>query len=79
MGEKENKNAIRDEIEGYIAFSGWRMGDVAKRLSASKSKVALQNLSNKLTKEIIRYSKVKRIADMLGYEIKWEKSKVILI
>ena len=73
MREKENKHVIRDEIKGYIAFSGWQMREVANRLSDRKSKVALQNLSNKLTKETIRYSEVKKIADILGYEIKWEK------
>ena len=73
MREKENKHVIRDEIKGYIAFSGWQLGEVANRLSDRKSKVALQNLSNKLTKETIRYSEVKKIADILGYEIKWEK------
>ena len=73
MRKKENKNIIRDEIKGYIAFSGWQMGEVANRLSDRKSKVALQNLSNKLTKETIRYSEVKKIAEILGYEIKWEK------
>ena len=35
--------------------------------------IQIYNLSNKLTKETIRYSEVKRIADILGYEIKWEK------
>ena len=73
MGKKENKHVIRDEIKGYIVLSGWQMGEVANRLSDRKSKVALQNLSNKLTKETIRYSEVKKIADILGYEIKWEK------
>ena len=73
MRKKENKNIIRDEIKGYIAFSGWQMGEVANRLSDRKSKVALQNLSNKLTKETIIYSEVKKIAEILGYEIKWEK------
>ena len=27
MGKKENKHVIRDEIKGYIAFSGWQMGE----------------------------------------------------
>ena len=70
---KEKEQTIKDEIKGYITFSGWQMGEVANRLSDRKSKVALQNLSNKLTKETIRYSEVKKIANILGYEIKWEK------
>nr|DAP30359.1 MAG TPA: HipB, HipA/DNA Complex, multidrug tolerance, autorepression, promoter.77A [Bacteriophage sp.] len=73
MKEIEKRHEIRDEIKGYITFSGWQMGEVARRLSDRKSKVALQNLSNKLTNETIRYSEVKKIADILGYEIKWEK------
>ena len=70
MGEKENKHVIRDEIKGYIAFSGWQMGEVANRLSDRKSKVALQNLSNKLTKETIRYSEVKKNRRYFGL---WNK------
>ena len=58
MKEKENKHLIKDEIKGYIAFSGWQMGEVANRLSDRKSKVALQNLSNKLTKENCRYFRI---------------------
>lgn len=70
---KEKEQNIKNEIKGYITFSGWQMGEVANRLSERKSKVALQNLSNKLTKETIRYSEVKKIADILGYEIEWKK------
>lgn len=73
MSKNENRHTIKDEIKGYITFSGWQMGEVANMLSDRKSKVALQNLSNKLTKETIKYSEVKKIADILGYEIKWEK------
>ena len=40
--------------------SRWKMEEVANRLSERKSKVALQNLSNKLTKGTIKYSEVKK-------------------
>lgn len=49
------------------------MGDVARKISKPNSKSPLQNLSNKLNNETIRYSEVKEIADALEYEIKWEK------
>ena len=39
----------------------------------NESKVALQNLSNKLSRGTIKYSEIKQIADILGYEIKWIK------
>lgn len=49
------------------------MGDVARKISNSGSKVPLQNLSNKLTKGTIKYSEVKDIAETIGYEIIWRK------
>lgn len=73
MEKKEITQSVKDEIKGYITLSGWQMGEVANRLSERKSKVALQNFSNKLTKGTIRYSEVKRIAEIIGYEIEWKK------
>lgn len=70
---KEKLQSIKDEVKGYITLSGWQMGEVANKLSERKSKVALQNLSNKLTKGTIKYSEVKKIADIIGYEIEWKK------
>ena len=70
---EENIKSIKDEIKGHIALSGWQMGEVADRLSERKSKVALQNLSNKLKKGTIKYSEVKKIAEITGYEIEWKK------
>lgn len=72
MKEKKSQS-IKDEIKGYIVMSGWRMGDVARRVGKANSKAPLQNLSNKLNNETIKYTEVKEIADALGYEIKWEK------
>lgn len=73
MVEKNELQTIKDEVKGYITLSGWQMGEVANRLSERKSKVALQNLSNKLTKGTIKYSEVKKIAEIIGYEIEWKK------
>lgn len=73
MEENKEIKTVRDEIKGYITLSGWQMGEVANRLSNRKSKVALQNLSNKLARGTIKYSEVKKIAQITGYEIKWIK------
>ena len=35
----------------------------------------MQNLSNKIRRESLKYSEVLEIADILGYDIKWEKRK----
>lgn len=64
---------FNNKVKGYITLSRWQMGEVANRLSNRKSKVALQTLSNKLARGTIKYSKVKRIAKITGYEIKWIK------
>lgn len=73
MESKKKSQSIKDEVKGYITLSGWQMSEVAEKLSNGKSKVALQNLSNKLTKGTIKYSEVKRIAEIIGYEIEWKK------
>lgn len=75
MESKEKSQSIKDEVKGYITLSGWQMGEVAEKLSDGKSKVALQNLSNKLTKGTIKYSEVKKIAEIIGYEIEWKKKQ----
>ena len=72
MKEKKSQS-VKDEIKGYIGMNGWRMGDVARKISKLNSKSPLQNLSNKLNNETIRYTEVKEIAEALGYEIKWER------
>lgn len=69
----ENPNSIKNEIKGYIYASGWKMNILAKRLN--NSKYAEQTFNNKLTNETIKYSEVKELADILGYDIKWEKRK----
>ncbi len=71
--KKEKSQSIKDEIKGYIVMNGWRMGDIARKISKTNSKSSLQNLSNKLNNETIKYTEVKEIADALGYVIKWEK------
>ena len=63
MNKKEEPNIIKE---------GFTMKKIASLLN-EKSKVALQNLSNKLARGTIKYSEIKQIADILGYEIKWEK------
>lgn len=73
MEKKKISQSIKDEVKGYIVLSGWKMGEVAKKLNEKKSSVSLQNLSNKLTNGTIKYSEVKKIANIIGYEIKWEK------
>mgnify|MGYP004468238365 CR=1 FL=1 len=72
MNEKEEKKLIKNEVKAYIVKEGFTMKSIAGLLD-KESKVALQNLSNKLTRGTIKYLEIKQIAEILGYEIKWEK------
>lgn len=74
MSEKELNN-IRNEIKSYIAQSGWTLTDIVKKLNEQhpSSPTTTQNISNKLSRGTIKYSEVKEIAKIIGYEIKWEK------
>ena len=74
MKRKEEQKTIKNEVKSYIVKEGFTMKKIA-RLLDEESNVALQNLSNKLTRGTIKYSEIKEIADILGYDIKWEKKK----
>ena len=72
MNKKEEQKIIKNEVKSYIIREGFTMKKIAGLLD-NESKVALQNLSNKLSRGTIKYSEIKQIADTLGYEIKWIK------
>ena len=68
-------NNIRNEIKSYIAASGWSLVDIVAKLNESRpenEKTTPQNISNKLTRGTIKYSEVKEIAEIIGFEITWE-------
>lgn len=67
-------NDLRNEIKSYIAKSGWTLTDIIKELNKNRSEAeqtTTQNISNKLTRGTIKYSEIKEIADVIGYDIKW--------
>lgn len=67
---------IRNEIKSYIAASGWSLVDIVAKMNESRSEdeqTTPQNISNKLTRGTIKYSEVKEIAEIIGYNVVWEK------
>jgi hypothetical protein len=65
--------SIRDEIKGKIVQAGWSMSDVVKVLNEKQGRLdTVQNLSNKLTRETLRYKDAQEIAQIIGYTIVWE-------
>lgn len=66
-------NETRNEIKSYIVKSGWKIVDIVEKLKDYGIETTPQALSNKLTRDTIRYSEVKAIAEIIGFEIKWQK------
>ncbi|MDQ0149238.1 DUF6471 domain-containing protein [Eubacterium multiforme] len=66
-------NETRNEIKSYIAAKGWKMIDLVKSLKDYGIETTPQALSNKLSRNTIRYSEVKAIANIIGYNLVWEE------
>ena len=61
-------------VKAKIIESGKTITEVAELLSKKYNQpVSVQNLSQKIRRESIRFTEVEDIADVLGYEIVWKK------
>lgn len=61
-----------NEIKSLAAKKGLTLTYIAKELSRRLNKdYTLNNLSGKLRKETIKYSEIKIIAEILGYNIEF--------
>ena len=70
------KSNLRNEIKSYIVRSGYTMQEVVDRLSEDYGwSDSVSNLSNKLQRESLRYVEAVQLADVLGYEIVWQKRR----
>ena len=67
---------IRNEIKAQIVRAGFTMQELVDRLSDEYDwSDSVSNLSAKLQRESIRYKKVMELADVLGYDIVWQKRR----
>ena len=67
---------VRNEIKAQIIRTGMTMQEVVDLLSPEYgSSDSVSNLSAKLQRESIRYKEVLELADVLGYEIVWQKRR----
>ena len=67
---------IRNEIKAQIVRAGFTMQEVVDQLSEEYGwSDSVSNLSAKLQRESIRYKEVLELADVLGYEIVWQKKR----
>ena len=65
---------VRNEIKAQIVRAGFTMQDVVDKLTEDYGwSDSVSNLSAKLQRESIRYKEVIELADVLGYDIVWQK------
>lgn len=65
---------LRNEIKSYIVRTGMTMQDAVDLLADEYGwSRSVPNLSGKLQRESLRYREAIELADVLGYEIIWQK------
>ena len=68
------KSSIRNEIKAQIIRAGYTMQEVVDQLHDEWSD-SVSNLSGKLQRESLRYREAVELADVLGYDIVWQKRR----
>ena len=68
--------SVRNEIKSQIVRAGFTMQEVVDLLAEDYDwSDSVSNLSAKLQRESIRYKEVVELADVLGYDIVWQKRR----
>jgi len=68
----------RNEIKSYIVRTGMTMSQVVECLAQKNGwSRSVPNLSDKLKRGSLRYGEAVELADVLGYDIVWQKRKEV--
>ena len=68
--------SVRNEIKAQIVRAGFTMQEVVDLLAEEYDwSGSVSNLSAKLQRESIRYKEVVELADVLGYDLVWQKRR----
>ena len=68
--------SIKNEIKSQIVRAGFTMQEIVDRLAEEYDwRDSVSNLSAKLQRESIRYKEVVELADVLGYDLIWQKRR----
>lgn len=71
-------NSIHRQIKMNLARSGMTLTEVVSRMNMNRSKdnqTTIQNISNKIMRETIKYSEILEIAAILNMRIVWTEMK----
>ena len=67
---------IRNEIKAHIVCAGMTMQQVVDLLSDEYGwSDSVSNFSNKLARGSLRYEEAVQLAEVLGYELVWQKRR----
>jgi len=67
---------VRNEIKAQIVRAGMTMQQVVDLLSDEYGwSDSVSNFSNKLTRGSLRYQEAVQLAEVLGYELVWQKRR----
>lgn len=65
--------SIKEDIKMLLAKKAMTMTELAKRLSNDDIQVTVQSISKKLSKRTIKFEEVRKILDVLGYDIEYKE------
>ena len=77
MTKEEAINRVRCEIKSYIVAAGYTQKEAVEACAVEFENWSPSdsNFSNKLEKQTIRYREVLELAQVLGYEIVWQRRR----
>ena len=66
---------IKEDIKMLLAKKATTMTQLAEKLSNNNNKITVQSISKKLSKGTIKFEEVRKILDILGYDIEYKERK----
>ncbi|MFR1672682.1 MAG: DUF6471 domain-containing protein [Candidatus Gastranaerophilaceae bacterium] len=65
--------SIREEIKMLLAKKNITMTKLAELLTQKGTKTSIKSISNKLSAQTIKFEEVRKILDVLGYDIQFKE------
>ena len=75
---RSKEETCRNEIKSYITREGMTMTEVVELLADAHGwSSSVPNLSGKLRRGSLRYTEAVELADVLGYDLVWQKRREV--
>jgi lambda repressor-like predicted transcriptional regulator len=65
--------SIKEDIKMLLAKKAMTMTELAKCLTDNGIKSSIKSLSNKLSRQTIKFEEVRKIMDILGFDIEYKE------